>query len=53
VVLANEFQDFAAAQNDLQRYLIAAPNGPFADDARQLLAAVTRALESPTETSRP
>jgi cytochrome c-type biogenesis protein CcmH len=52
IVLANEFQDFATAQNDLQRYLILAPNGPFADQARQLLASVTNALES-TTTSRP
>ena len=27
IVLANEFGDFAAAQNDLQRYLIRAPDG--------------------------
>ena len=53
IVLANECQDFAAAQNDLQRYLIAAPNGAFADDARQLLASVTRALESRSTTTTP
>jgi cytochrome c-type biogenesis protein CcmH/NrfG len=53
ILLANEYQDFAAAQNDLQRYLLAAPNGPFADDARQLLASVTRALESTSTTTPP
>jgi tetratricopeptide (TPR) repeat protein len=45
IVLANEFEDFAAAQNDLQRYLVAAPEGLFAEQARQLLADVTQALE--------
>jgi tetratricopeptide (TPR) repeat protein len=53
IVLANEFQDFAGAQNDLQRYLIAAPNGRFADDARNLLAMVTRALDSSATTTSP
>lgn len=47
IVLANEYGEFAAAQNDLQRYLLAAPEGTFADQARQLLAEVTAALESP------
>ncbi|MEX2254029.1 MAG: hypothetical protein WEC34_01200 [Acidimicrobiia bacterium] len=50
IVLANEFGDFAAAQADLQRYLLAAPGGTFADQARQLLADVTNALESPPST---
>lgn len=45
IVLANEFGEFAAAQNDLQRYLLLAPEGPFADQARQLLGEVTAALE--------
>jgi len=48
IILANEFGDFAGAQADLQRYLVAEPNGTFADQARQLLADVTNALESPT-----
>jgi cytochrome c-type biogenesis protein CcmH/NrfG len=52
IILANEFGDFAGSQADLQRYLLAEPNGMFADQARQLLADVTNALESPT-TSRP
>jgi cytochrome c-type biogenesis protein CcmH/NrfG len=47
IVLANEFGDFAGAQSDLQRYLLAEPDGTFADQARQLLADVTNALESP------
>lgn len=47
IVLANEYGDFAAAQGDLQRYLVAAPDGTFADQARQLLVDVTAALESP------
>lgn len=45
IVLANEFGAFADAQNDLQRYLILAPNGPFAAQARELLAQVITALE--------
>jgi cytochrome c-type biogenesis protein CcmH/NrfG len=49
IVLANEFGDFTAAQGDLQRYLVAAPDGTFAAQARQLLADVTRALEPPPE----
>jgi cytochrome c-type biogenesis protein CcmH/NrfG len=51
IVLANEFGDFAGAQADLQRYLLAAPEGTFAAQARQLLADVTNALEAPTSTS--
>ena len=41
----------AGAQGDLQRYLIAQPQGPFADAARQLLAAVTNELENPSPSS--
>ncbi len=51
IVLANEFGDFAGAQNDLQRYLLLSPQGEFADQARQLLADVTRALEPNTTAS--
>jgi cytochrome c-type biogenesis protein CcmH/NrfG len=51
IVLANEYGDFAIAQGDLQRYLVAEPEGTFADQARQLLADVTTALESPPTTS--
>ena len=45
IVVANEFGDFATAQGDLQRYLILAPQGQFATDARNLLAQVTSALD--------
>jgi cytochrome c-type biogenesis protein CcmH/NrfG len=48
IVVANEFGDFLAAQNDLQRYLILAPEGQFVEDARDLLAQVTSVLESRT-----
>jgi tetratricopeptide (TPR) repeat protein len=45
IVVANEYGDFARAQGDLQRYLIAAPQGQFAEPARGLLAQVTSALD--------
>jgi len=48
IVRAREYQDFAGAQGDLQRYLIAEPNGRFADDARALLAEVTNAMQPAT-----
>lgn len=53
IVLANEFGAFSAAQSDLQRYLIMAPNGAFANDVRTLLAQVTTALERTTGTTVP
>jgi len=54
IVLANEFGDFATAQNDLQRYLVLAPQGQFAVQARQLLAEVTNALDgTPIATAPP
>lgn len=54
IVRANEYGDFTGAQQDLQRYLVATPNGTFAGQARQLLADVTKALESPgTSTTSP
>jgi tetratricopeptide (TPR) repeat protein len=53
IVLANEFGAFSAAQNDLQRYLVMAPNGAFATDVRNLLAQVTTALERTTGTTVP
>jgi cytochrome c-type biogenesis protein CcmH/NrfG len=54
IVLANEFGDFRAAQNDLQRYLILAPSGVFANDARSLLAQVTNAIDgTPLPTTAP
>jgi tetratricopeptide (TPR) repeat protein len=45
IVEANEFGAFAVAQNDLQRYLILAPQGQFGAQARQLLAQVTGILD--------
>lgn len=51
IVTANEFGDFARAQGDLQRYLILAPEGQFAGQARELLAQVTSALEGAASTS--
>ncbi len=51
IVLANEFGAFAAAQNDLQRYLVLSPDGRFGDQARQLLADVTNALEGSTSST--
>ena len=53
IILAQEFQDFTGAQNDVQHYLVLAPNGTFAGQARQLLARVENALNgtSPTTAS--
>jgi len=48
IVLANEYGDFKGAQNDLQHYIVLAPNGQWSAQAHQLLADVTNALESPT-----
>jgi len=53
IVEANEFGAFAAAQNDLQRYLILAPQGQFGEQARQLLAQVTGILEGTPPTTAP
>jgi cytochrome c-type biogenesis protein CcmH len=48
IVLANEYGDFRGAQNDLQHYIVLAPNGTWTVPAHQLLADVTNAIESPT-----
>jgi len=53
IVLANEFADFAGAQNDLQRYLLLEPDGAFGAQARELLAQVTEVLESRAEQQTP
>lgn len=56
VVLANEYQDYAGAQDDLQHYLVLAPSGQYAQEAQVLLAEVTNALTGPpltTPTSSP
>ena len=49
-VLRLDMRDVSGAQGDLQRYLVLAPNGQFADQARTLLAQVTQALETTTTT---
>ena len=46
----NELQ---RAQTDLQQYLVLAPNGQWADQARKLLAQITKAIESPSTTVPP
>jgi cytochrome c-type biogenesis protein CcmH/NrfG len=51
IVLANEYQDFTAAQNDLQHYLVLAPNGQFVGQAEQLLGQVSDALTGPPATT--
>lgn len=51
IVLANEYQDFAGAQNDLQHYLVLAPNGQFVGQADQLLTQVSDALTGPPATT--
>jgi tetratricopeptide (TPR) repeat protein len=53
IVSANEFQDWAGAQNDLQRYLVLAPNGTFVVQARDLLARVTQIIDPTSATSQP
>ena len=45
IVLATEYGDFATAQSDLQRYIVLAPAGSFVNQARDLLAQVTNAIE--------
>jgi tetratricopeptide (TPR) repeat protein len=52
VLYAQEGQ-LANAQTDFQQYLVATPNGRWADAARTLLARVTTALESPSTTVPP
>ena len=50
-MLAYEYQDYPGAQNDLQHYLVLAPNGQFADQATSLLAQVTDAITGPPATT--
>jgi cytochrome c-type biogenesis protein CcmH/NrfG len=45
--------DYARSQVDLQNYLLKAPTGQWADQARQLLAQVTAKLETPSTTVPP
>ncbi len=44
---------YSGSQTDLQTYLLKTPNGQWATQARQLLAQVTTALESPSTTVPP
>jgi tetratricopeptide (TPR) repeat protein len=53
VLYSQSLGDLAKAQVDLQNYLVKAPNGTWAALARQLLAQVTTALESPSTTVPP
>ena len=53
VLYSQSLRDFAKAKVDLQNYLVKAPNGTWAALARQLLAQVTTALESPSTTVPP
>ena len=58
VLLSQSLRDYLGAQSDLQQYLVKAPNGTWAENARTLLAQVTTALEPgsttvpPTSTTR-
>jgi cytochrome c-type biogenesis protein CcmH/NrfG len=49
-VLESATNQLERAQADLQTYLVKAPNGPYGAGARDLLARVTKALESPSTT---
>jgi cytochrome c-type biogenesis protein CcmH/NrfG len=51
ILLAYEYQDYLGAQDDLQHYLVLAPNGQFAGQVRALLAQVTDALAGPPATT--
>jgi tetratricopeptide (TPR) repeat protein len=53
VLYSQSLRDDARAQVDLQNYLVKAPDGTWAALARQLLAQVTTALESPSTTVPP
>lgn len=50
ILYAFALQDDARSQVDLQNYLIKAPTGQWATQARQLLTQVTNQLESPSTT---
>jgi len=53
VLYSQALRDYARAQADLQTYLVKAPDGTWAALARQLLAQVTTALETPSTTVPP
>jgi tetratricopeptide (TPR) repeat protein len=49
-VLETATAQYERAQADLQTYLVKAPDGPYAERARQVLAEVTKALEKASTT---
>jgi tetratricopeptide (TPR) repeat protein len=49
-VLETAIVQYERAQADLQTYLVKAPDGPYADKARDVLAQVTKALSTPSTT---
>jgi cytochrome c-type biogenesis protein CcmH/NrfG len=53
VLYSQSLRNYRAAQSDLQQYLVKAPNGTWAEMARDLLAQVTTALETPSATVPP
>jgi tetratricopeptide (TPR) repeat protein len=53
VLYSQSLRDYSRAQVDLQNYLLKAPDGTWAALARQLLAQVTTALETPSTTVPP
>jgi cytochrome c-type biogenesis protein CcmH/NrfG len=53
ILYAFALKDYPRAQVDLQNYLVKAPAGAWVTQARQLLAQVTTALESPSTTVPP
>jgi len=52
-VLYAATNQYERSQIDLQNYLVKAPSGQWADQARQLLSQVTTALETPSTTVPP
>jgi cytochrome c-type biogenesis protein CcmH/NrfG len=50
VLYVASLRDYARAQVDLQNYLVKAPDGQWAANARSLLTQVTNALETPSTT---
>jgi cytochrome c-type biogenesis protein CcmH/NrfG len=53
VLYAFSLRDFARSQIDLQNYIVKAPNGQWATQARTLLTQVTNALTAPSTTVGP
>jgi cytochrome c-type biogenesis protein CcmH/NrfG len=49
-IVTDALKDYSSAQADFQTYIVKDPNGQWADNARQLLAQVTEALQTPSTT---